>query len=191
MERIQFDHELDDIGHPKRNPEMLWILDAMLGFVLMPLAVFSLSVVLGILLKEASIPIAKMLGYPFGFVVLFVAWSVCFVTIVLFSGKWHFTNSLFSVLKTQMFPYAQFFIVLGLFVSKFLYTLIRHGNLHFKLRVALSICFFLISSFGLDFIVSYARKTDLTSQIYCFYFVEFVLFEILMVLDLGKFVADG
>jgi len=186
MNRVVMDYELREDGQPKRSPGLLWILDTMLGFILMPLTVFSSAVMLGILLRGFNIPIAKILGYPIGFVMLFVAWSVSFCTASLFLGKFSFTNSLFSVLKIQAFPHSQFFIVLALFVSKFLYSLLKHGNLHFNLKMALLAIMFFMSSFNVNYMVSYAKQTALTQQIYWFYFIEFVLFAVITVLDFGK-----
>jgi hypothetical protein len=48
-----------------------------------------------------------------------------------------------------------------------------------------------MSGFSIFFIISYAEEIALTEQVYYFYFVEFVLFTVLTVLDFSRLIAKG
>lgn len=183
MEEIAENIELNENWQAKKNPFLFLVFETLLPFLLMPLAIFTTAVSVSIIFKGMDMPVSNFLGFPVGFVMVLALWIFSMLTIALFLGKFHFANSIFSLLGFKEFRTGQILVLIAVFVSKIIYSAITYGNPSFTTRLAMLISSCVAVLVNTIIIAMYAVKTGLAGQFYYIYAVEFILFAAMTILE--------
>lgn len=183
MEEITENIELNESWQAKKNPFLLLVFETFLPFLLMPIAVFTTAVSISIIFKGMDIPVLNFLGFPVGFLMILALWIFSMLTIAIFLGKFHFANSIFSLLGLKEFRTSQMLLLIAVFASKMIYSAITYGNPSFTMRLAMLIVSCVAVLVNTIIISLYAVKSGLPEQFYYVYAVEFILFSAMTILE--------
>lgn len=191
MEEITENIELNDNWQAKKNPFLFLVFESLLPFLIMPLAVFTTAVSISIIFKGMDVPVSNFLGFPVALMMVLALWIFSMLTIALFFGKFHFANSIFSLLGFKEFRTGQVLLLIAVFASKMIYSAITYGNPSFTMRLAMLIVSCIAVLINTVIIAMYAVKTGLAGQFYYIYAVEFILFSVMTILEFSTIKKSG
>lgn len=186
MEEITENIELNESWQAKKNPFLFLVFETFLPFLLMPLAVFTTAVSISIVFRGMDMPVLNFLGFPAALVMLLALWVFSMLTIALFLGKFHFANSIFSLLGLKEFRTSQILVLIAVFASKMLYSVIAYGNPSFTMRLVMLIVSCVAVLINIIIIAMHAVKSGLAGQFYYVYAVEFILFVAMTIYEFGR-----
>lgn len=191
MEELAENIELNESWQTKKNPFLFLVFETLLPFLLMPLAIFTTAISISIIFKGIDMPVLNFLGFPAALVMVLALWIFSMLTIALFLGKFHFANSIFSLLGLKEFRTGQLLLLIAVFASKMIYSAITYGNPSFTMRLAMLIGSCIAVLINTVIIALYAAKSGLPEQFYYVYAVEFILFSVMTILEFSTIKKNG